>query len=170
MLAPGARYATCRSLYSGTGALRLLRCSTALVALVWGFTAGGCSFPLSSLYSKDDTNIVETGSFTTPTDRGADAADASVPSEGDLAYARAAAADALAHGGKDNSVPWQNPQTGASGNITPLATSYTEAGLPCRGFLASYMHGASQDWLQGAACRTTGGKWEVKQLKPLSQS
>ena len=48
----------------------------------------------------------------------------------------------LARGGKDASVPWQNPQTGAGGNITPLATSYSEGGLPCRDFLASYVHGA----------------------------
>ena len=61
----------------------------------------------------------------------------------------------------------QNPQTGAGGNITPLATSYSEGGLPCRDFLASYVHGGSQAWLQGAACRTSHGKWEVKSLKPL---
>ena len=58
-------------------------------------------------------------------------------------------------------MPWQNPQTGAGGNITPLATSYSEGGLPCRDFLASYVHGAAQDWLQGAACRTASGAWEV---------
>ena len=45
----------------------------------------------------------------------------SAPSETDLAYARAAAADALARGSKDSSVPWENPNTGAGGNITPLA-------------------------------------------------
>ena len=88
-------------------------------------------------------------------------------SDADLAYARAAASDALARGGKDSSVPWQNPETGAGGNITPLATSYSEGGRPCRDFLASYVHGGSQDWLQGAACRTADGAWEVRRLKPL---
>ena len=92
------------------------------------------------------------------------------PPEADLAYARAAAADALARGAKDNSVPWQNPNTGAGGNITPLAASYTEGGFPCRDFLASYVRGESQAWLQGAACRTSQGKWEVKSLKPLKRS
>ncbi len=86
----------------------------------------------------------------------------------DLAYARAAASDALARGSKDSSVPWQNPETGAGGNITPLATSYSEGGRPCRDFLASYVHGGSQDWLQGAACRTAAGDWKVERLKPLN--
>lgn len=93
-----------------------------------------------------------------------------MPSEVDLAYARAAVPDALTRNGRNVSVPWQNPTTGASGNITPLATAYTEGGQSCRGFLASYVHGGSQDWLQGAACRTAQGDWEVKSLKPLSQS
>jgi surface antigen len=97
-------------------------------------------------------------------------ADASLPSDGDLAYARATVSDALGRGSKDSSVPWQNPQSGAGGNITPLATSYSEGGLPCRDFLASYVHGGSQDWLQGAACRTARGTWEVRRLKPLKPS
>ena len=84
-----------------------------------------------------------------------------------MAYARAAASDALARGAKDSSVPWQNPETGAGGNITPLATSYSEGGRPCRDFLASYVHGGSQDWLQGAACRAADGAWEIRRLKPL---
>ena len=86
-----------------------------------------------------------------------------------MAYARAAVPDALTRNGRNVSVPWQNPNTGASGNITPLATAYTEGGQSCRGFLASYVHGGSQDWLQGAACRSAQGGWEVKSLKPLSQ-
>jgi surface antigen len=97
-------------------------------------------------------------------------ADAPPPAEVDLVYARAAASDVLARGGKDASVPWQNPQTGAGGNITPLATSYSEGGLLCRDFLASYVHAGSQDWLQGAACRSASGAWEVTRLKPLKPS
>jgi hypothetical protein len=29
------------------------------------------------------------------------------------------------------------------------------------------VHGGSQDWLSGSACRTSDGSWEVKRLKPL---
>ena len=89
------------------------------------------------------------------------------PAEADLAYARAAAADALGDGAKANSVPWHNPQTGVGGNITPLASSHSEGGLPCRDFLASYVRGGAQAWLQGSACRTARGEWQVKSLKPL---
>jgi surface antigen len=128
---------------------------------------GGCSYRLASLNAKSESDP-PTGSIAGPAGRAA-AARAAPRSDVDLAYARAAASDALARGGKDSSVPWQNPETGAGGNITPLATSYTEGGLPCRDFLASYMHGGSQDWLQGAACRTAAGEWEVRRLKPLNR-
>lgn len=130
----------------------------------------GCSFQLQSLISKDDADVATTGSVVRSGEKVADASDAWQPSEVDLAYARAAAAEVLAHGGNDTSMPWENPNTGASGNITPLAASYSEGGLPCRDFLASYVHGETQSWLQGSGCRTGRGKWEVKSLKPLSRS
>ncbi|HEX4408968.1 MAG TPA: RT0821/Lpp0805 family surface protein [Xanthobacteraceae bacterium] len=116
--------------------------------------------------SKEDADLQTTGSIT-PSGHGVRVAVAPAPSEGDLIYARAAVADVLARGGKDASIPWENPETGAGGNITPLATAYSEGGLPCRDFLASYVHGGSHDWLQGAACRDVHGAWEVKRLKPL---
>jgi surface antigen len=116
------------------------------------------------MFSKDDSDTQPTGSIVRPEGQSAAAA---LPSEVDLAYARAAASDVLSRGGKDASVPWQNPQTGAGGNITPLATAYSEGGLPCRDFMASYVHGGSQDWLQGAACRGASGAWEVRRLTPL---
>jgi surface antigen len=141
-----------------------------LAAVAAAFGVGGCSYRLSSLSSKDDADMQPTGSLVQPSEQVTHVADASPPAELDLAYARAAASDVLARGGKDASVPWQNPQTGAGGNITPLATSYTEGGQPCRDFLASYVHGESQGWLQGAACRTSTGTWQVKRLKPLKSS
>jgi surface antigen len=67
-------------------------------------------------------------------------------------------------------VPWQNPQTGVGGNITPLASSHSEGGMPCRDFLASYGRGGAQAWLHGSACRTASGEWHVKSLKPLKSS
>ena len=140
--------------------------------MLGALAAAGCSsYPLDSLFAKHESDVDQTGSVSRP--GGAQnnhRAGASQPPEADLAYARAAAADALARGAKDNSVPWQNPNTGAGGNITPLAASSAEGGLPCRDFLASYLRGESQAWLQGAACRTSQGKWEVKSLKPLKRS
>lgn len=172
MFAWGDRKACRRSLYNGTAALRLcrqlqglLKWLAAVSAVLSALAVSGCSYRLSSLGSKDDSNSQPTGSIARPVDLAVPVA--AEPVEGDLAYARAAATDVLTRGPKDASVAWQNPQTGASGNITPLATSYSEGGLPCRDFLASYVRGGSQEWLQGAACRTIGGAWEVKRLKPL---
>jgi surface antigen len=140
-----------------------------VAAVLSALAVSGCSYRLSSLGSKDESDPTTTASIAAPAAPAVAAAGVSPRAEVDLAYARAAASDALARGGKDSSVPWQNPHTGAGGNITPLATSYTAGGLPCRDFLASYVHGGSQDWLQGAACRTTAGAWEVRRLKPLNR-
>ena len=128
----------------------------------------GCSYKLASLVSTDENEPQSTGTINSPTP---DAASTSSPqAELDLAYARAAVAEVLSRGVKDTSVPWRNPQSGARGNVTPLATSYSEAGMACRDFLASYIHGESQDWLEGAACRNTNGTWQVRRLKPLRSS
>ena len=119
------------------------------------------------MFEKNDaaSDQVATGSV----DRGLESAEAVVPSESDLAHARAAAAVAIAREGNDSSTPWNNPESGASGNITPLGGSYGQGDLRCRGFLASYTRGPAQAWLQGEACRMGVGKWEVKNLRPLSQ-
>ena len=88
------------------------------------------------------------------------------PAEGDLAIARAAVSEVLTKGGKDTSMPWENPRTGARGTVTPLAAAYDQDGTTCRDFLASYVKNGSESWLQGAACRAGRGKWEVRHLGP----
>jgi surface antigen len=168
--APAGREGNRQSLYSGTAALRLhggWRRFATFAAVLCGFALAGCSYQLSSLFSKGDTDAEATGSVTRAADQTGRIAEASGPPEIDLAYARAVAADALTRGGKDASVPWENPHTGAGGNITPLAAAYSEGGFTCRDFLASYVHAGSEAWLQGEACRTDHGKWEVKSLTPL---
>jgi surface antigen len=92
------------------------------------------------------------------------------PTEGDLAFARNAASDVLTKGDKDSSQPWSNPETGARGSVTPLAEAYTEDGHTCREFLASYVNGKSESWLQGAACQSSRGRWEIHSLKPWRRS
>jgi surface antigen len=120
------------------------------------------------MFDKNDA-VFEQVDTTGSVDRGAETVEAAVPSAGDLARARAAAVDAMARGVKDSNTPWNNPDNGASGNITPLGTAYSLGDLLCRGFLASYTRGSAQAWLQGEACRTASGKWEVRSLKPLSR-
>jgi hypothetical protein len=131
---------------------------------------GGCSYALESMSSKPDPDVKQVYSPSQQAPERTDPAAAIEPAEADLAYARVAAADALRGGAKANSVPWENPQTGVGGNITPLASSHSEDGLPCRDFLASYVRGSAQSWLQGSACRTASGEWHVKSLKPLRSS
>jgi surface antigen len=95
---------------------------------------------------------------------------APAPTESDLAFARNAASDVLTKGDKDSSQPWQNPETGARGSVTPLAQAYSSDGRTCRDFLASYVNGTAENWLQGAACKSEQGRWEIHTLKPWKQS
>lgn len=130
-----------------------------------GLSVGGCSYDLGSLLGKDGekTRIAGPGSAVVPANR-------QLPTDADLAYASAAAADVLTKGHKDMSAPWENPRTGARGTVTPIASAYTQDGLTCRDFLASYVQGTSQAWMQGEACKQDKGSWEIRALKPWKQS
>ena len=86
--------------------------------------------------------------------------------EADLVIARATVSEALTRGGKDTSVPWENPTTGARGTVTPLASTYTQDGQTCHDFLASYVRNGSESWLQGEACRLGKGDWQVRHMTP----
>jgi outer membrane surface antigen len=122
---------------------------------------GGCSFSyqLDSLFTKKG-EADQRASLRAPKPA------AEPPAEGDLAIARAAVSEVLTKGGKDVSLPWENPSTGARGTVTPLATAYSQDGATCRDFLASYVKNGSESWLQGEACRAGRGKWEVRNLRP----
>ncbi len=156
---------------------RLLARLPLAAVLAVGLSAGGCSFSyqLGSMFEKnDDATTEQTGSIGDDAMRRAENAQAQALPESrddDLDYARAAAAEVLARGGKGISIPWENPHTGARGTVTPIAAAYAQAGSTCRGFLASYLReGATESWLQGEACRLPEGRWEVHSLKPLQKS
>jgi surface antigen len=125
------------------------------------------SYQLDSLWGGSDKKTEHTGSITPPS--GAQAV-SQLPPDSDLAYARAAAADVLDRDSKDSSAPWENPRTGARGTVTPITSAYTQDGQTCRDFLASYVQGGSQAWLQGEACKQVKGNWEVRALKPWKRS
>ena len=91
-------------------------------------------------------------------------------SESDLSIARAAASEMLGKGGKTASMPWENPRTGARGTITPLASAYSQDGLICHDFLASYVRDSGTSWLEGEACRAKPTRWEVRKLKRRQKS
>jgi surface antigen len=142
-----------------------MRPAGAVLALALiGVGVGGCSVSRSdNIFSKLGDDV--TGSF----GPGGQASQAA-PTETDLAFARNAASDVLTRGEKDASQPWENPETGARGSVTPLAQAYSSEGRTCRDFLASYVNGSSESWLQGAACQTGRGQWEIHTLKPWRQS
>jgi surface antigen len=125
--------------------------------------AGGCSMSRpDNAFARMDENEV-TGSL------GRAQAEGPAPTDSDLAFARNAASDVLTKGDKDSSQPWENPETGARGSVTPLAQAYSSEGRTCRDFLASYVNGKSESWLQGAACKSGQGRWEIHTLKPWQQ-
>jgi surface antigen len=124
---------------------------------------GGCSFAYkldNPLAKKDDAEQV--GSLRPAVAKAAP----EPPAEADLAIARAALSEVLAKGGKHASMPWENPQTGARGTVTPLASAQGQDGATCRDFLASYIKDGNESWLRGEACRAARGKWEVRNLRP----
>jgi surface antigen len=129
-----------------------------------GIGTGGCSV------SRLDNSFAKTGDDVTGGVGPAARAGPAVPTETDLAFARNAASDVLTRGAKDASQPWENPETGARGSVTPLAQAYSSEGRTCRDFLASYVKGNSESWLQGAACQSGHGQWEIHTLKPWRQS
>jgi len=127
-----------------------------------GLAAGGCSLshsdgPFAKMTDQDLTGSIK------PADP--------APTESDLAFARNAASDVLTRGDKDSSQPWQNPETGARGSVTPLAQAYaSEDGRTCRDFLASYVNGKTENWWQGSACHGTSGRWDIHTLRPWRPS
>lgn len=128
---------------------------------------GGCSYQLGSMFGNSKSDPETTGSLPPlVADAQASASNPALsPSEADLAYARAMVPEALTRGGKDTSHPWENPNTGARGSITPLTSAYSSNGVTCRDFLASYVKDKTETWLQGEACKFNKG-WEVRTMKP----
>jgi surface antigen len=175
MAGPVACPASRRSLYSGRHTSRL-RLPALLAVFGLGLTCGGCavSGQMGSLFGgpTDDSKLFAkaeaTGSIAAAMSNGKTSS--GLPPEADLAYARAAVADVLERGGKTASASWENPRTGARGTVTPIASPYTQDGVTCHDFLASYLRGGAESWLQGEACRVQRGQWEVRTIRPWKRS
>lgn len=161
------RYSRRRSLWH-----RSARGTSFVLAVALGSAAGGCSYKLGSLFKDKEQEKPAYTTATPParTDSAGEAQAAGMPSEADLAFARAAASEALTRSGKDVSVPWENPGTGARGTVIPLPPTSAQDGILCRDFLVSYVLEGNEAWLQGEACRIREGRWEVRNLRPWKRS
>ena len=147
--------------WARVGLLAIGPAGAVMTLILIGAGTGGCSLsrPDNAFARMDDNEM--TGSI------GVAQAAGPAPTESDLAFARDAASDVLTKGDKDSSQPWANPETGARGSVTPLAQAYPSPdGRTCRDFLASYVNGTNESWLQGAACQAGHGRWEIHTLKP----
>jgi len=164
-LRPPAAQSALQPLYKTWGGVGLSAIGPAgavMTLILIAVSGGGCSMSRSDdAFAKMDGEV--TGSIA------ASQASGPAPTDGDLAFARNAASDVLTKGDKDSSQPWENPETGARGSVTPLAQAYSSDGRTCRDFLASYVNGLSQRWLQGEACQSDQGRWEIHSLKPWKQ-
>nr|WP_249776163.1 RT0821/Lpp0805 family surface protein [Rhodopseudomonas palustris] len=137
----------------------------AMIAILIGASVGGCGMnsrdgAFAQMDSSDFTGSI--GAVLPTREEG--------PTDADMALARIAASDVLTKGDKDSSQPWENPTTGARGSVTPLAAAYSNEGRTCRDFLASYVKERTESWMQGAACRTSQGHWEIRSLRPWRKS
>ena len=139
-----------------------------LAHLVLPFACAGCSasFPLGGLSGEDEASArIITGAT-----KRASAVTSGNGAQADLALAKVAAAELLTQGRKDASLPWENPDTGASGTVTALAGSRPQAdGTLCQDFLASHVLRNSESWYQGEGCRREG-RWVVRDLRPLQRT
>ena len=149
--------------WGGVGLSAIGPAGAVMTLILIAASAGGCSM------SRPDKAFARMDDHETTGSIGAAEASGPAPTDGDLAFARNAASDVLTKGDKDSSQPWENPETGARGSVTPLAQAYSSDGRSCRDFLASYVNGQSQRWLQGEACQSGQGRWEIHTLKPWKQ-
>jgi surface antigen len=163
-----------RPRYKGTRKARLwrLRATAIAMSLALGTATTGCSlsYKLDSFTGKESEKAPLTTQSVPGSNASSPGTDSVMPPESDLAYAKNAAALVVSRTDEGASVPWSNPATGARGTVTPLAGAYTQDGVQCRDFLASYIREGSESWLQGGACRAHQGKWTVRALRPLKRS
>ena len=108
--------------------LSVIRPAGAVITLILiGASLGGCSLSrndnaMAKMVDSDVTGSIAAAPPSGPT-----------PTDSDLAFARNAASDVLTRGDKDSSQPWENPETGARGSVTPLAQAYASEGRHLQG-------------------------------------
>jgi surface antigen len=83
-------------------------------------------------------------------------------SPNDWNYARGALGLALTSTQSGPPVPWANPETGTRGNFAPVSAAVTgTGGEMCRDFVATRTENGREVQLNGRACRTPDGQWDI---------
>jgi len=72
-----------------------------------------------------------------------------------------AAAQAFESAPAGQSVPWNNPDTGHSGQITPTHTYQQNDGTYCREFSSKVVIEGEAETVYGTACRNPDGTWRT---------
>jgi surface antigen len=79
----------------------------------------------------------------------------------DQTYMHQTTSDALERAPSGRRAYWRNPDSGASGTVTPISTYQTPQGNYCREYSQQvYVGGQSQE-AYGTACRMPDGSWRV---------
>ncbi len=79
----------------------------------------------------------------------------------DVAYHTRAQARALESNRAGTTSTWKNPDSGASGSITPTKT-YDRDGQNCREFTQTIRVGGKTQTGYGTACRDSSGDWQIQ--------
>lgn len=147
-----------------SGEWPIARVRTVLASCVTLVVAGcGLSLPVGP-FSADDE--VPTGSISQPAAKGQASPVFKDLTEEDWRRARSALAVALDPQGNGSSAIWNNPESGLKGTFSPVGGPFVRDDQVCRAFLASAVMNSGQQWVQGSACRASGGEWAVRDVRP----
>lgn len=80
---------------------------------------------------------------------------------GDMAYYNTASQRALETGQPGQALPWNNPQTGNYGSVTPQAYYQNSSGQYCREYSQTINVGGRSERGYGTACRMPDGTWQI---------
>lgn len=78
----------------------------------------------------------------------------------DAAYLRKTQQQAFESNRSGTTSSWKNPDSGASGSITPTRT-YESNGRHCREYNQTVNIGGKTERAHGTACRTPDGSWQI---------
>lgn len=68
---------------------------------------------------------------------------------------------ALESASNNQTVAWDNPQSGNSGTVTPTTNYTTASGQECRNFNSSVTASGQTEGAAGTACRQPDGSWKI---------